>query len=78
MFLIDASPAMLQMAPRAVGTTTANNNDDDDGSTTTTKAETRTYLDVAVDCAQSVFRSRIVSAPSDKQGVVFFGSRCGQ
>lgn len=64
-FLIDASRAMRQEAPRAslpAGGTSG-------------EPEPKTYLDVAVACAQTVLRSRIVSAPSDKQGVVFFHSR---
>ena len=35
----------------------------------------RTYLDVAVECAHGMLRSRIVSAPGDKQGVLFFHTR---
>jgi hypothetical protein len=66
-FLIDASPEMLQLAPRAVVDANHNNNGN--------PSEAKTYLDVAVDCAQSVLRSRIMSAPSDQQGVVFFGAR---
>ena len=37
--------------------------------------EPRSYLDVAINCAESVMRSRIMCAPNDKQGVVFFGAR---
>mmetsp|Transcript_26603 Transcript_26603/g.66644 ORF Transcript_26603/g.66644 Transcript_26603/m.66644 type:complete len:333 (-) Transcript_26603:893-1891(-) len=64
-FLIDASPVMLQPAPHTVG--------GEGGDDPLRKA--KSYLDVAVDCAHSVFRGRIMSAPSDKQGVVFFGTR---
>lgn len=67
---------MFQLAPRVVGSHPSNNNNNSNSSARGAPLETRTtYLDVAVDCAQSVFRSRIVSAPSDKQGVVFFGTR---
>ena len=33
-----------------------------------------TYLDVALDCARGMLRDRVVAAPSDKQGVVFFNA----
>jgi hypothetical protein len=34
--------------------------------------EPRSYLDVAINCAENVMRSRIMCAPSDKQGRGFY------
>ena len=63
-FLIDASPAMLESAPAPVA-----------ASIPGAAPRSRTYLDVAVECAHGMLRSRIVSAPGDKQGVLFFHTR---
>ena len=52
MFLIDASPAMLEPAPAPVA-----------ASIPGAAPRSRTYLDVAVECAHGMLRSRIVSAP---------------
>ena len=65
-FLIDASPAMLARAPPSVAASVPGSSP---------SSTPRTYLDVAVECAQGTLRSRIVSAPSDKQAVVFFATR---
>ena len=65
-FLIDASPAMLARAPPSVAASVPGSSP---------SSTPRTYLDVAGECAQGTLRSRIVSAPSDKQAVVFFATR---
>ena len=78
-FLIDASPAMLRRAPGA--TTHAVERAQSDAPSS--KAETGrgagsavvSYLDVALDCARGMLRDRVVAAPSDKQGVVFFNTK---
>ena len=69
-FLIDASPAMLESAPApvAASATTA-------ATHTIARGSSRSFVDVAVDCARSVLRSRIVSTPNDRQGVLFFHTR---
>ena len=41
---------------------------------TTAGGSSRSFVDVAVDCARSVLRSRIVSTPNDRQGVAFFAT----
>lgn len=64
MFVVDASIAMLDPAPASVA-----------GLGDAPSASKRSYLDLAIDCARAVLRSRIVSAPSDKQAVVFFNTR---
>lgn len=73
-FLIDASPAMLRRAPGA--TTHAVDGARPDAATGRGGAGSAvtTYLDVALDCARGMLRDRVVSAPSDKQGVVFFNT----
>ena len=77
-FLIDASPAMLRRAPGA--TTHAVDGARPDASSSTTAGRggagsaVATYLDVALDCARGMLRDRVVAAPSDKQGVVFFNT----
>ena len=70
-FLIDASPAMLQRAPGV--TTNAVNTGD--GESSKSQVQIKTYLDVAIDCARGLLRDRVVAAPSDKQGVVFFNTK---
>ena len=72
MFLIDASPSMFEAAQSL--SSIGNRNSSGSGQGSQAPAP-RTYLDVAVDCAQSVLRSRIISAPNDKQGIVFFATR---
>jgi len=73
-FLIDASPAMFRPAPASVtdgerlATTTS------DGPEASTTTISKSFVDVAVECARSVLRSRIVSTPNDKQGVAFFAT----
>mgnify|MGYP006073775667 FL=1 len=78
-FLIDASPAMLQRAPggttNALGDTSAGGTDGGSSSKQSQQQKIQTYLDVAIECARSMLRDRIVSAPSDKQGVVFFNTK---
>jgi hypothetical protein len=59
-FVVDASIAMLDPAPASVA-----------GLGDAPSASKRSYLDLAIDCARAVLRSRIVSAPS----VVFFNTR---
>ena len=78
-FLIDASPAMLRRAPGA--TTHAVDGARPDASSSNAHtgragagSAVTTYLDVALDCARGMLRDRVVSAPSDKQGVVFFNT----
>ena len=69
MFLIDASPAMFRPAPAASprAATTASRR-------TIAGGSSRSFVDVAVDYARSVLRSRIVSTPNDRQGVAFFAT----
>ena len=80
-FLIDASPAMLRRAPGATTHAVERAHPDD---APTSKAATGrggagsavvTYLDVALDCARGMLRDRVVAAPSDTQGVVFFNTK---
>ena len=70
MFLIDASPAMFRPAPASI----AASGDDRVATHTIAGGSSRSFVDVAVDCARSVLRSRIVSTPNDRQGVAFFAT----
>ena len=70
MFLIDASPAMFRPAPASI----AASGDNRVATHTTAGGSSRSFVDVAVDCARSVLRSRIVSTPNDRQGVAFFAT----
>ena len=69
-FLIDASPAMFRPAPASI----AASGDNRVATHTTAGGSSRSFVDVAVDCARSVLRSRIVSTPNDRQGVAFFAT----
>jgi ATP-dependent DNA helicase 2 subunit 1 len=77
-FLIDASPAMLRRAPGATTHAVDGARPDASSSTATGRggagSAVATYLDVALDCARGMLRDRVVAAPSDKQGVVFFNA----
>lgn len=78
-FLIDASPAMLRRAPGATTHAVDGARPDASSSTAATGrggagSAVATYLDVALDCARGMLRDRVVAAPSDKQGVVFFNA----
>ena len=77
-FLIDASPAMLRRAPGATTHAVDGARPDASSSTATGRggagSAVATYLDVALDCARGMLRDRVVAAPSDKQGVVFFNT----
>jgi hypothetical protein len=78
-FLIDASPAMLRRAPGATTHAVDGARPDASSSNAATGrggagSAVTTYLDVALDCARGMLRDRVVSAPSDKQGVVFFNT----
>jgi hypothetical protein len=78
-FLIDASPAMLRRAPGATTHAVDGARPDASDSNAATGrggagSAVTTYLDVALDCARGMLRDRVVSAPSDKQGVVFFNT----
>ena len=70
MFLIDASPAMFRPAPASI----AASGDNRVATHTIAGGSSRSFVDVAVDCARSVLRSRIVSTPNDRQGVAFFAT----
>ena len=70
MFLIDASPAMFRPAPAS----SAASGDNRVATHTIAGGSSRSFVDVAVDCARSVLRSRIVSTPNDRQGVAFFAT----
>ena len=77
-FLIDASPAMLRRAPGATTHAVDGARPDSSSNAATGRggagSAVTTYLDVALDCARGMLRDRVVSAPSDKQGVVFFNT----
>ena len=70
MFLIDASPAMFRPAPASI----AASGDNRVATHTIAGGSSRSFVDVAVDCARSVLRSRIVSTPNDRQCVAFFAT----
>lgn len=61
--LIDASPAMLEEAPAAM-------DEDEEGD----GARRRSYLSVAMDAVVRLMRWRIMHAPNDEIGVMFYGA----
>ena len=62
------APASVTDGERLATTTTS------DGPEASTTTNSKSFVDVAVECARSVLRSRIVSTPNDKQGVAFFAT----
>ena len=61
---------MFRPAPASI----AASGDDRVATHTIAGGSSRSFVDVAVDCARSVLRSRIVSTPNDRQGVAFFAT----